>query len=235
MGDNVGLVMTASEGFPEHEKLVSVVVVDDHDLFRFGLVALLNGKDSIDVVGQASRASLGVQLVLDLRPDVVLMDLGLPDIDGIAATRQILEREPDTRVIVLTVASEDGAVESAVLAGACGYILKDSPVEEIVSAVHAATAGEAWLSPRAANAVLEKLRRDHIAAGSSLDPSPTILSPRELEILRLVARGLENAEIAAELSISPRTAKNHLSNVLAKLGMTNRVQAAIYAVRHGIG
>lgn len=214
---------------------VSVAVVDDHDLFRAGLVALLESKPDIEVIAQASRGTLGVQLALELRPEVVLMDLGLPDIDGIVATRRITEQRPEARVIVLTVASEDDDVEAAVLAGACGYILKDSPVEEITSAVRAAIAGEAWLSPRAASAVLEKMRRDHVAAGASTAPPPDILSPRELEILRLVARGLENSEIATELSISPRTAKNHLSNVLTKLGMTNRVQAAIYAVKHGIG
>jgi DNA-binding NarL/FixJ family response regulator len=228
------LPVTDQAGLPTWERRVSVVVVDDHDLFRSGLTALLHGEPFIEVVGQASRGTMGVQLTLDLRPDIVLMDLGLPDIDGIEATRRILAVRPDTRVIVLTVASEDGDVESAVLAGACGYLLKDSSVEEIVAAVHAATVGEAWLSPRAATAVLEKLRRDHVSAGTSAAPSPEILSPRELEILRLVSHGLENAEIAAELSISPRTAKNHLSNVLSKLGMTNRVQAAIYAVRHGI-
>jgi DNA-binding NarL/FixJ family response regulator len=217
------------------ERRISVAVVDDHDLFRTGLVALLKTKPGIDVIAQASRGRLGVQLALELRPQVVLMDLGLPDIDGIVATRQITEQQPHTRVIVLTVASEDGDVEAAVLAGACGYILKDSPVEEITSAIRAAALGEAWLSPRAASAVLEKMRRDHVAADTSSAPPPDILSPRELEILRLVARGLENSEIAAELGISPRTAKNHLSNVLTKLGMTNRVQVAIYGVRHGIG
>lgn len=218
----------------EGRQRTTVVVVDDHDLFRAGLVAMLRSKPFIDVVGQASRGALGVRLALELKPDVVLMDLKLPDTSGIEATREILEHEPATRVVVLTVASEDGDIQAALLAGACGYILKDSPLEDITAAVRAATSGQAWLSPRAANAVLEKLRHDHVAAGASSSPSPDILSARELEVLQLVARGLENAEIAAELNISPRTAKNHLSNVLAKLGMTNRVQAATYAVRHGI-
>jgi NarL family two-component system response regulator LiaR len=176
---------------------------------------------------------MGVRLAQELRPEVVLMDLRMQDLDGIHATREILQSLPDTRVIALTVTSAEGDVEAAVLAGACGYLLKDTPIEDILAAVRAASEGSSWLSPRAATALLEKIRRDHVEPPDASEPA-SILSPRELEILRLVARGLDNASIARELTISPRTAKNHLSNVLTKLGMTNRVQAAIYAVRHGL-
>jgi two-component system, NarL family, response regulator LiaR len=212
---------------------IEVVLVDDHDLFRAGLAAMLSRESGISVVGQTSRGRAGVKLATELRPHVVLMDLSMPDLDGISATREILARAPETRVVVIAAVSEDGDVEAAVLAGACGFLLKDAPIRDVAAAVFAAASGDAWLAPRAAAAVLQKLRRDR----ASTDPLPVpvdTLSARELEILRLVARGLENSEIAEELSISPKTAKNHLSSVITKLGVSNRVQAAIYAVRHGL-
>ena len=214
------------------ETPISVVLVDDHDLFRSGLAAMLGRESDILVIGQASRGQAGVKLARELRPQVLLIDLSMPDLDGISTTRAIMEDMPGARVVLLSPVSEDGDVEAAVLAGACGFLLKDAPVRDVAEAVRAAAAGDSWLAPRAAAAVLELLRRDHVEPMRSADPS--ILSSRELEILRLVARGLENSEIADELCISPRTAKNHLSNVLAKLGVSNRVQAAIYAVRHGL-
>jgi DNA-binding NarL/FixJ family response regulator len=212
---------------------ICALVVDDHDLFRTGLASLLGAQEDIEVLAQASGGRAGVRLAHELRPDVVLMDLRMPDLDGVEATRAIVDRNPAARVIVLTVASEEGDVAAAVLAGACGYLVKDAPIDDVVVAVRAAAAGESWLSPRAAAGLLERMRREHI------DPAPEPdggeqLSPRELDVLRLVARGLENSEIAAELGISPRTAKNHLSSILAKLGISNRIQAAIYAVRRGI-
>jgi two-component system, NarL family, response regulator LiaR len=212
---------------------IAVVLVDDHDLFRSGLAAMLQREDDIDVIGQASRGQSGVRLTLELRPHVVLMDLSMPDLDGISATQQILNGSPQTRVLVLSAVSERGDVEAAVLAGACGFLLKDAPVADVAAAVRAASGGDSWLAPRAASAVLESLRRDHVEPNAG--PAPVdILSARELDVLRLVARGLDNSQIADELCISPSTAKNHLSNVLAKLGISNRVQAAIYAVRHGL-
>lgn len=218
-----------SDGVPPTRALI----VDDHDLFRIGLVAMLNGEQDIDVIGQASRGGMGIRLARELRPQVVLMDLRMPDVDGITATGEILSTNPDTHVIVLTVSEEDSAVESAVLAGACGYMLKDSPAQDIVAAVRAAARGDSWLSPQAAKTVLEKLRRDHVDVPSPSDPA-TVLSPRELEVLQLIAQGRDNAGIAESLQISPRTAKNHVSSVLAKLGVSNRVEAAIYAVRRGV-
>jgi DNA-binding NarL/FixJ family response regulator len=222
-------------GGPEQEAQgrIGVLIVDDHDLFRSGLAAILKAEPDMEVLAQASRGRLGVQLASELHPHVILMDLRIPDLDGIDATREIIARDPHARVIALTVSGDEHDVAAAVLAGACGYLLKDTSVEDVGEAVRAAAAGESWLSPRAAATVLEKMRREHIETDGIDDPA-SILSPRELEILHLIARGLENAQIAAELNISPRTAKNHLSNVLAKLGMTNRVQAAIYAVRHGL-
>lgn len=219
-------------GTVDQSSSIGVLIVDDHDLFRLGLATILRAERDIEVVAQASRARLGVQLALELHPTVTLMDLRLPDMAGIEAMRMIIEQDPGARVIALTVATSEDMVAAAVMAGACGYVAKETPVDDVVSAVRAAANGEAWLSPRAAEAVLNRLRRDHVPVGP--DASHELLSPRELDVLRLVARGLENSEIAAALNISPRTAKNHLSNVLSKLGVSNRVQAATYAVRHGI-
>lgn len=209
------------------------MVVDDHDLFRAGLASVLASHDDIDVVGQASGGRMGVRLARELRPDVVVMDLRMPDLDGPTSTREILGDNPDARVLALTVASDESDVATAIVAGACGYLLKDSPIDDVVEAVRAAARGVAWLSPRAAEVLLDRIRRNYAepAPVGELEPD---LSPRELEVLQLVARGMDNAEIAAELSISPRTAKNHVSSILAKLEVPNRIQAATYAVRSGL-
>ena len=212
---------------------IRVLVVDDHDLFRTGLASLLGSEPDIEIIAQASGGRMGVRLADELRPRVVLMDLRMPDLDGPDATRAILERHPSTRVVALTVMSEDADVAAALEAGACGFLAKDTPIEDVAAAVRAAGQGAAWLSPRAAEVVLGRLRR------AEVEPEPDLgsveeLSTRELDVLRLIARGMENAEIAETLNISPRTVKNHVSNILAKLGVPSRVQAAIYAVRRGL-
>jgi DNA-binding NarL/FixJ family response regulator len=212
---------------------IRVLVVDDHDLFRTGLASLLAAQPDIEVVAQASGGRLGVRLADELKPDVVLMDVRMPDLEGPDATREILERDPSIRVLALTVVSDDADVAAVVEAGACGFLAKDTPIDGVVLAVRAAAQGVAWLSPRAAEVVLGRLRRD--GSDQELDLGPIDeLSAREREVLRLIARGLENAEIATALGISPRTAKNHVSNILAKLGLPSRIQAAIYAVRRGL-
>jgi len=212
---------------------IRVLVVDDHDLFRTGLASLLNAEPDIDVVAQASGGRMGVRLADELQPDVVLMDVRMPDLEGPEATREILERHPSTRVVALTVVSDDAGVSTVVEAGACGFLAKDTPIDNVALAVRAAADGAAWLSPRAAEVVLGRVRREALDEKPDLDLLDE-LSARELEVLRLIARGLENAEIARELGISPRTAKNHVSNILAKLGLPSRIQAAIYAVRRGL-
>jgi DNA-binding NarL/FixJ family response regulator len=222
-----------SENGIEDRDVVGVLIVDDYDLFRTGLATLLAAEPGLAVVGQASNGRAGVRLARELAPDVVLMDLRMPDISGHEATEAIVAERPVTRVVVLTVLSDDEDVEAAVQAGACGYLAKDTPMDEVVSAVRAAAAGAAWLSPRAAEVVLGRVRRSDPARATEQDALEE-LSPRELEVLQLIARGLENTEIAAALSISPRTAKNHVSSILTKLGLPSRVQAAIYAVRHGL-
>lgn len=213
-------------------KRTRVLVVDDHDLFRTGLVSLLGSEPDLEVVAQASSGRSGVRLARELDPDVVLMDLRMPDIDGVHATSQIVQGDSSTSVIVLTVASGEEHVEAALKAGACGFVAKETPFPSLVSAIRAAAEGAAWFSPRAADVVLSRLRREDV--GQASDHAPNGLSARELEVLRLIARGLGNSEIAETLGISPRTAKNHVSSILAKLGMPSRVQAAVYAVRSGL-
>ena len=182
---------------------------------------------------QASSGRMGVRLAEELAPDVVLIDLRMPDLEGAEATAAILERRPATRVVALTFWSDDSAVTAVLAAGACGFLDKDAPIEEIIAAVRAAAQGAVWLSSRAAEVVLAQIR----ALGSersSHEATPAPLSDRELEVLRLIAQGMDNTQIAASLNISPRTAKNHVSNVLTKLELPNRVQAAIFALRSGL-
>ena len=212
---------------------VTVLIVDDYDLFRTGLATLLGEESDIEVVAQASGGRMGIRLARELRPDVILMDLRMPDVNGIDAIRAIVDDQPEARVVALTVLADDAAVTEAMAAGACGFLAKDSPAEDVASALRAAARGSAWLAPRAAEVVLSSLRH-----AQRKDASPTSqhegLSPRELDVLRLIARGLANAEIAAILNISPRTVKNHVSKILEKLGLTSRLHAAIYAVHHGL-
>jgi DNA-binding NarL/FixJ family response regulator len=212
---------------------IRVLVVDDHDLFRTGLVSLLKAEAGIDVVGQASGGRAGVRLARELRPDVVLMDLRMPDLTGADATREICAHDDRPRVVVLTVASSDNEVAAAMQAGASGFIAKDTPVDDVVIAISAAARGAAWLSPRAAEVVLGPVREGEPEAASDAHLLER-LSPRELEVLRGLARGMGNAEIAEALHISPRTAKNHVSSILRKLGLSSRVETAIYAVRNGL-
>jgi NarL family two-component system response regulator LiaR len=213
--------------------MVRLLVVDDHDLFRAGLASLLSAEDGIEVVGQASGGKMGVRLATELRPDVVLMDVRMPDLAGPEATRLILEREPEIKVLALTVSSDDADVSAVLQAGAVGFLAKDTPIDSLVVAVNAAASGAAWLSPRAAEVVLGRIRT--VAPAPPPDSkSLEQLSEREIDVLRLIADGMENAEIADALNISPRTAKNHVSNILAKLGLPSRVQAAVYAVRQGV-
>jgi DNA-binding NarL/FixJ family response regulator len=210
---------------------IRVIVVDDHDLLRKGLRDLLT-EHGLRVVGEAGDGEDAVRLVTHAAPDVVVMDLNMPRMSGVEATRRLAEVAPNSRVLVLTVSADDETVAHAIEAGATGYLLKDASGEDIAAGVRAAAAGEALISPSIASRLLERLRPGaDEAAGPSTGAE---LTDREVEVLRLLAAGRENADIAQELFISPRTVKNHISSILAKLHVDNRIQAAVYAVRKGL-
>jgi DNA-binding NarL/FixJ family response regulator len=205
-----------------------VVVVDDHDVFRRGLAKLL-GEHGLDVVGQAADGWEALKAVGRLAPDVVVMDLSLPRMSGIEAIERLALDAPSARVLVLTISADEVDVTQAILAGACGYLLKDASIDEIVAGVKAAAAGDSLISSKVASTLLDQVRSTAPATAQRVE-----LSDREVEVMRLVAEGMENAAIAEALFISPQTVKNHISNILAKLQMENRIQAAVYAVRQGL-
>jgi DNA-binding NarL/FixJ family response regulator len=209
-----------------------VLLVDDHDLFRTGLRNLLE-EQGVVIVGEAASGAEAVRNVQELAPDVVVMDLNMPGMGGVDASRHITGTSPLTRVVMLTISDQDSDVMDAILAGACGYLLKDSSIQDLVAGIRAAARGESLISPHIAAKVLQRLR----ATSTQPDIAETIrteLSDREIEVLKLIANGKDNAVIAAELHISPKTVKNHISNILMKLQIDNRIQAAVYAVRSGI-
>jgi DNA-binding NarL/FixJ family response regulator len=209
---------------------ITVVIVDDHVLFRSGLRELLQ-QEEVQVMGEASTAEVGLELVQRHAPDVAIMDLNLPAMSGHDAIRRIAESAPRTQVLVLTISANESDVTEAVLAGACGYLLKDASVLDIVTGVRAAAAGESMISPRMTKTILDQLRQQERGDGK---PPAEALSVREREILRLVTEGKDNATIAQELFISPYTVKNHISNILLKLHVSNRIQAAVLAVRDSL-
>ena len=225
----------AAEGDPPGTRGLDelrVLVVDDHDLFRTGLRNLLE-EEGVNVVGEAENGENAIRLASDLAPDVVIMDLNMPGAGGVETTRRLSSLAPLSRVVVLTISADDDDVMNAVMAGACGYLLKDSSIQELIAGIRAASEGESLISPQIAAKVLQRLR----AQSKDADAAETIraeLSDRELEVLKLIANGKDNAQIARELFISPKTVKNHISNILMKLQIENRIQAAVYAVRSGI-
>jgi len=224
-----------SEALTAEESIVDdlrVLIVDDHDLFRSGLRNLLE-EQGVLIVGEAAAGQEALRIVRDVAPDVVVMDLNMPGMGGVEATRHISAIAPLTRVLMLTISDEDNDVIDAILAGACGYLLKDSSIQVLMDGIRAAAMGESLISPAIAAKVLQRVR----ASSTQPEIESTIraeLSEREIEVLKLIANGKDNGMIASELHISPKTVKNHISNILMKLQIDNRIQAAVYAVRSGI-
>jgi two-component system, NarL family, response regulator LiaR len=208
---------------------IGVLLVDDHAIVRKGVRALLLTEEDIEVVGEAENGHRAVALAEALRPDVILMDLVMPGIDGVEAIRRIIARQPQARIVVVTSFATDEKVFPAIRSGALGYLLKDSEPEDLVRAIRQAHRGETVLHPSIARKVLEEIGRPGKPA-RSVNP----LTEREVEVLRLVARGMSNQEIADSLSLSEATVRTHVSSVLSKLHLASRVQATLFALREGI-
>ena len=204
---------------------ISVLIVDDHPVVRQGLHSFLQLQEDIEIVGEAADGLEAVEKCAELLPDVVLMDLVMPKVDGIAAIRRVTAISPSTRVLVLTSFSDDDRVFSAIKAGAIGYLMKDSSPADLAEAIRAVYRGEPSLDPAIAKKLME-----HLSKGEEVIAEED-LTMREKEVLRLIARGNSNKEIAASLQISEKTVKNHVTNILQKLHLSDRTQAALYAVR----
>lgn len=207
-----------------------VILADDHAFYRQGLAAILP-EEGIDVVGQAADGLGALRIVQATSPAVAILDLNMPVLSGIEATRRLAETAPHTGVLILTISTEEAVVVEAIAAGARAYVLKDDPIEQVVAGIRSIAAGESLVSTRVASVLLGRIRRD-VRAGPSEGRAG--LSGRELEVLRLVAGGMGNDEIARALHISSHTVRNHVSSVLVKLAVNNRVQAAVQAVRGGL-
>jgi DNA-binding NarL/FixJ family response regulator len=204
----------------EHRDMIRVLLVDDHRLVRAGLSALLGATTDVTVVGEAADGAIAVELATQTDVDVILMDLSMPVLDGVEATRRILSVKPTIRVVVLSSFSEQSRVRDAIAAGAIGYVLKDCSPDELLAAVRSAAAGHAPLDPRVAGALLPTNR------------APEVLTYRETEVLRLASKGMANKQIARVLGITERTVKVHLGNVFRRIGVSDRTSAALWAREH---
>ena len=224
---------TATDMEPRPDETIGVLVVDDHEVVRRGLLAFLASEPDIDVVGEAAGGAEALELLASMesdgrRPDVIIMDLQMSPVDGIESTREIRARYGDLKVVALTSFAEEERVHAALQAGASGYVLKDSDAEDVVAAVRAAHRGDVQIDRLVARRLMASLHHAEPA-----DPVSE-LTTRELDVLRLVAAGKPNKQIAAELTISERTARTHVSRILRKLHLSSRTQAALWAVREGL-
>jgi len=206
---------------------IRILVVDDHSVVRQGLKMFLGLDPELEIVGEAENGAEAVKLAAELQPDVVLMDMLMPVMDGIEATKVIRAAQPDTEVIALTSVLEDAAVVGAIKAGAIGYLLKDTQSDELRRAIKAASEGQVQLSPQAAARLMREVRTPEVAP-------PDALTERENDVLKLLAQGKANKEIARDLIIGEKTVKTHVSNILLKLGVQSRTQAALYAAQNGL-
>jgi two-component system, NarL family, response regulator LiaR len=211
--------------------MIRVLLADDHAMFRQGLKSLLESEPDIRVIGEANSGREAVRYAADTKPDVIVMDIQMPELDGVKATQSILEINPTANVIILTMYRQDSYVFEAVKAGARGYLLKDVDATVLIDAIHRVTEGETLLDPEMAQSVLEDFR---VKKESLPDEKRGDLTDREAAILRLLAQGSSNQEIALKLNISEKTVRNRLSEIFAKLQLNNRTQAALYAIREGL-
>ena len=216
------------------EKSIRILLVDDQTMFRDGMRVLLSTQPDFRIVGEAADGEQAIHKAAALHPDVVLMDLRMPVLDGAAATRRLRAAQPDVRVIVLTTFDEDAAIFDGLRAGATGYLLKDAPTEKLYEAIRAAARGESFLQPSVASRVVAEFARLSERSPDSIQALVDPLSTRELEILRLLAGGATNREIALQLFIAEGTVKNHVTNILSKLDVTDRTRAAIKARELGL-
>ena len=215
------------------EAPVRVLLVDDDDLMRAGLRAVLSSDSRVEVVGEAGSGRAAVERVRALRPDLVLMDVRMPDLDGIAATREVTSASPEVKVVILTTFEQDDYIFGALNAGASGFLLKRSGPEELLAAIQTVAAGDSLLSPSVTRTVIDRMARQptpEIGPSRLLDE----LTPREHEVLVLLARGLSNSEIAAELVIEESTVKTHVKRILMKLRLRDRIQAVVFAYESGL-
>jgi len=221
---------------PEHDgrapgDAIRVMICDDHALFRRGLIMVLESEDGIEVVGEAEDGDDAIARVGDLAPDVILMDVRMPRVTGIEATRSIAEAVPTAKILMLTVSDEEDDLYEAIKAGATGYLLKEISIEEVATAVRAVMSGQSLISP----AMASKLLTEFTSLAKKADERQAVPTPRltdrELEVLKLVAQGMSNREIATDLYISENTVKNHVRNILEKLHLHSRMEAVVYAVR----
>jgi two-component system, NarL family, response regulator LiaR len=207
---------------------IRVLIVDDHSVVRMGLRTFFELQPDIEVIGEAADGSEGVALARRLEPDVILMDLLMPNMDGVTAIARIKEERPEIEIVTMTSFIEEEQVTAALEAGASGYVLKDAEAEEVAAAVRAAYNGEVHLDPAVARLLAQRLRNRTTTADDLVEP----LTDREKDVLRLLGQGMSNKEIGTELFITERTARTYVSNILGKLGLASRTQAALYAVEH---
>lgn len=211
------------------EKKVRVMIVDDHEVVRRGLEFFLASQADFEVVAEASNGLEALQLTRDVNPDVILMDLVMPEMDGLDAIRIIKNNFPDVEILVLTSFVDDEKVRTAIQNGAAGYMMKDASPIELARAIRATGRGQVYFHPEAARRLANIVR-----SRTKQMPAPDILTNREMDVIRLIARGLSNQEIADDLTISLKTVKTHVSSILGKLGLNSRVRVALYALRHSI-